>query len=238
MAYFIGGVFILIVLVVLGRAFIATDPQSLVRAVRYTIGVVLILVGGFLVLAERWGLALPLLAAGISALSVGRIGPIDLGGGRRSRGTASTVRSAFLDMELDHDTGSMTGKVRDGAFAGRSLGDLDEEALKRLYREVSIDPESLALLEAYLDRRFTGWREHVEGDHDAGPRRPPDTGAMTDEEAYEILGLAPGAGDADIRAAHRRLMMRVHPDQGGSTFLAAKINEAKDRLLGRHRSSP
>ena len=114
------------------------------------------------------------------------------------------------------------------------MGDLtDEAALRKLYAELQGDRESLALFEAYLDRRLPGWREDVEGDADPWPRGAANTGAMTDEEAYEVLGLAPGATEAEIRSAHRRLMMRMHPDQGGSTFLAAKINEAKDRLLGR-----
>jgi hypothetical protein len=185
--------------------------------------------------AEIWWLALPLAGIGISALAVGRIGPINLGGRRRAAGSLSTVRSRFLEMTLDHQTGAMTGVVQFGSFAGWALDDLDEPQLRRLHTELAEDAESLRLFEAYLDRRKPGWREDVEGDRDAGPRRPPDAGAMTDEEAYQILGLAPGAGEADIRAAHRRLMFGVHPDQGGSTFLAAKINEAKDRLLGQHR---
>ena len=233
MPYFVTGIAVLFMLVLLARGFAAANPSSLIRAVRYTIGAVLIVAGGFLVLAERWGLALPLIAAGISALTVGRIGPFDLGGGRRTPGTASTVQSAFLEMRLDHDTGAMNGKVLGGAYAGRALDDLDVPDLQKLYREVSMDGESLSLLEAYLDRRLPGWRDDVEGDAAAGPGGTPDSGPMTDQEAYEILGLAPGASDAEIRAAHRRLMKSVHPDQGGSTFLAAKINEAKDRLLGR-----
>jgi DnaJ-domain-containing protein 1 len=138
-------------------------------------------------------------------------------------------------MQLDHDSGTLTGKVVGGAYAGRSLDDLDEEALQKLYREVSMDQESLSLLEAYLDRRFPGWREDIEGDAAAGTRSAPNAGPMTDEEAYQILGLAPGASEAEVRSAHRNLMKRFHPDQGGSTFLASKINEAKDRLLGRRR---
>lgn len=235
MAYFFAGLVILGVLVLLGRAFIAADPRSLVRTLRYLVGGALLFFGLVFFLAERWGLALPLAAAGISALSLGRIGPIDLGGARRQSGSRSTVRSPFLEMTLDHDSGAMTGTVLAGTFAGRGLDDLDEASLRRLHDEAASDAESLSLLEAYLDRRKPGWREDVEGDRDTGPRRPANASAMTDEEAYEVLGLAPGASEADIRAAHRRLMLRLHPDQGGSTFLAAKINEAKDRLLGQHR---
>ena len=235
MPYLFGGVVILVVLIVFGRAFVATDPRMLVRTIRYGVGIILIAFGAVMLLAERWGFALPLIAAGISAITIGRIGPIDLGGGQRSRGTRSAVRSAFLDMTLDHDTGTMTGVVTRGAYAGRSLADLDQPALKQLRRELAADGESVTLLEAYLDRRIPGWREDFEADAAAGTRGPSDSGPMTDEEAYQILGLAPGASEAEIRAAHRRLMMRMHPDQGGSTFLAAKINEAKDRLLGHHR---
>jgi hypothetical protein len=233
MAYLFAGFAILAVLVLLARGFVAADPKALVRALRYIVGIGMMLFGGVLVLGRRWELGIPLIAAGFSAITLGRIGPFDLGGSRRTPGSTSTVRSTFLDMELDHDTGAMSGRVTGGSFAGRRLDDLGEDDLKLLYREVAIDPESLSLLEAYLDRRFPGWREDVEGDPAAGTGGAPDTRAMTDEEAYQILGLAPGAGEAEIRAAHRNLMKRVHPDQGGSTFLASKINEAKDWLLGK-----
>jgi hypothetical protein len=144
----------------------------------------------------------------------------------------------FVRMQLDHDTGALSGEVISGSFAGRSLDALDREELLALRDEASGDGESLALVEAYLDRRMPGWRDDVEGDAAAGAGAggaSDATGPMTNQQAYEILGLAPGASQADIRAAHRRLMKKVHPDQGGSTFLAAKINEAKDLLIGRRR---
>ncbi len=132
------------------------------------------------------------------------------------------------------------GAIRDGAvvtgrFAGRRLDSLGLDELAALHRELAGRRGDRLVLEAYLDRRVPGWREDVQRDAAGGPRRPTRPGAMTDEQAYEILGLAPGATEAEISAAYRRLMKRVHPDQGGSTFLAAQINEAKERLLGRHR---
>ncbi len=235
MIYFVAGLAALGILLLLARAFTAVDPRALVRLIRYGVGGVLIAAGGILLFAGRWAFGLVLIAVGFSAISAGKIGPIDLGGGARSAGSVSTVRSAFLEMRLDHDTGALGGRVLRGATAGRLLDDLDEVALWRLREEVATDADSAALLEGYFDRRMPGWREHVQGDETPGAGGPADARPMTDQQAYEILGLAPGANEAEIRAAHRRLMKRVHPDQGGSTFLAAKINQAKDWLLGRHR---
>lgn len=235
MAYLGAGAIMLAFLFLVARAFTSAEPRSLVGAIRYIVGFGLAGFGIVLALAGRWGLGLFLVAIGLSAVATGRIGPFDLGGGTRTAGSTSTVRSDWFEMRLDHDSGSMSGRVLKGEHAGVLLDDLDEAALLRLYEDVARDGDSAALLEAYLDRRIAGWRENVEGDAAAGPRSAPDSGPMTDQQAYEILGLSPGAAEAEIRAAHRRLMKRVHPDQGGSTFLAAKINQAKDRLLGKHR---
>jgi hypothetical protein len=235
MGYFLAGLTLLGLLMLVGYLFASTNPRTLVRLVRYFVGYGLIGVGGIMTLSGRWGLGLPLVAGGISAISMGRIGPIDLGGRPRTPGSGSTVRTRHLRLHLDHDSGALSGEILTGTFAGKMLDDLGEPELLALRQELGDDGESLALVEAYLDRRIPGWRENVEGDPAAGPRGAPDSGPMTDQQAYEILGLAPGASQAEIRTAHRRLMKRVHPDQGGSTFLAAKINEAKDRLLGNHR---
>ena len=234
MQYVLIGSLTLAVLVGLGHLFIRANPSQLVRALRYLVGAVLLLAGALFAFGGRPGLGLVLLAFGLSAIVRGRIGRFDLGGSSRSAGQVSAVRSRYLDMSLDHDTGAMSGSVLEGEFAGKALDELDPPALIRLHAELAADPDSLALLEAYLDRRIPGWREDFEGDSAARPGSAADSSAMTDEQAYEILGLLPGAGEAEIRAAHRRLMMKVHPDQGGSTFLAAQINEAKDRLLGKH----
>jgi hypothetical protein len=142
------------------------------------------------------------------------------------------VRTDALEMALDHDSGHMEGRILKGQFANRTLSSLSDKDLLVLLEELrGFDEQGTVLIEAYLDRRAKGWRE---GPADAARDNPQSArGRMTREEAYEVLGLAKGANEDDIRAAHRKLMMKLHPDQGGSTYLAARINEAKDVLLGR-----
>jgi DnaJ-domain-containing protein 1 len=128
----------------------------------------------------------------------------------------------------------VTGKVIYGEFQGIDLIDLDEAESRRLLRAVANDPDSLSLLETWLDKNRSGWREWLAShpEQQGGDDAPIDD----DAQAYEVLGLKPGASAEEIRAAHRKLMMGVHPDQGGSNFLASKINEAKDRLLKKVKS--
>jgi hypothetical protein len=222
------------------RVLLNANPALLARRLKIVAGLSMIAIAGAFMVAGRWGLALPIGAVGLSLVGSGRFrGFSPVGGGSRgpTSGQQSTVRSAALEMQLDHGSGALRGRVLLGAFTGRLLDEMDQAQLLTLRGELMSDAESFALLEAYLDRRSPGWREHVEDDGPTGHGGAPGAGAMTDEQAHEILGLGPNATTADIRAAHRRLMKRVHPDHGGSDFLAAKINEAKDRLLAGHRST-
>jgi DnaJ-domain-containing protein 1 len=137
-------------------------------------------------------------------------------------------------MMLDHDSGELSGQIVAGPFAGRSLGEFDLPQLTAMIP--GFDAESVSLLESYLDRRFPAWRQDAQGNAAGGQSRPAASGKMTDEEAYQILGLQPGAGRVEISRAHRALMKKLHPDQGGSTYLATRVNEAKDTLLRAHHS--
>lgn len=238
MGFFFVGVLALAFGLLAINAFVKADPHKLAGQVRVAGGILLLGLAAVLVVAGRWVFALPVAAFALSLMGLRRVpGFGHAGGGGRSTGNRSQVRSAVLEMELDHDSGELRGRVIAGRFEGSDLADLDEAGLRALWDEVAADGESRALLEAYLDRRHPGWREDFEADGAAGQSASAGAGPMTEEEAYQVLGLAPGAGEAEIREAHRRLMKRLHPDQGGSTFLAAKINEAKDRLLRGHGSS-
>ena len=233
MASVLLGVAALVLLLWALNAFTKTDPKIAARVLKTSAGVAALAGAVILVALGRVGIALPLGIAGLFLLG---LWPGGMGFGRRARkspGQVSRVRSAFLEMELDHDTGAMRGRILAGRHEGVGLDALDLTTLLGLLAE--IDEESRALLATYLDRRDPGWREHAEADAAAGTGGPPRTGPMTQEEAYQILGLESGASAEEIGRAHRTLMKKLHPDQGGSTYLAARINEAKDTLLRRHR---
>jgi len=231
------GLAVLILVWWLAKLFAGTNPKVLARLMKTVGGVASLGVAGLLMVRGRMDMAIFLGGIGAWLLGWSATGP----GGIRfpwadrsgpTPGATSKVGSTLLEMELDHDSGAMAGSVRAGAFAGRALDSLSMAELSALMREcLARDPDGARLLEAYLDRRSPGWREDAQRDGDAGQRGAPGAGAMTQQEAYDILGLQPGAGEEAIREAHRALMKRIHPDAGGTSGLAARVNQAKDVLV-------
>ena len=217
------------------HAFTKVKPQTAAVVLKTGGGLGAIAVAGLLGARGRLDIAIPLGLTGLGLLgwlpwSIPGLGART----HKSSGQVSRVRSAFVEMELDHDTGAMRGRILAGRHEGASLDALDVATLAGFLPD--IDEESRALLMAYLDRREPLWRENAHADAAAGSsRRGWSTGKMTEEEAYQVLGVQPGASAKDIGLAHRSLMKKLHPDQGGSTYLAARVNEAKDVLLRRHR---
>jgi len=234
MQYLLLGLAALLLFLLATRAYTIANPQVLARQLRIGVGVAALAGAGFLVFRGLVGYAMTMAALGSWLLWGG--GGFSWGGfpggAPKSPGQTSRVVTEHLEVELDHDTGEIRGRVLKGAFAGRQLEDMAPLDLAHLWQDCRFsDPQSAQILEAYLDRAHPTWREDLgrtEGGHAAGPE-----GRMTREQALEILGLEPGASEPDIRRAHRELMMKLHPDHGGSTFLAAKINEAKAVLLRR-----
>jgi hypothetical protein len=227
------GILVLVLALWALNAISKVNPKIAARVVKAGGGIVSLGLAVFLFLRGQTGIAIPLGAFGLGLLGWLPFGPAGFSQRtQKTTGQVSRVRSSFFEMELDHDTGAMRGRVLAGKYEGVTLEALDVSTLTALLGEV--DEESRALLMAYLDRRDAGWREHAQGDTATG-RAAPSTGKMTEEEAYQILGLEPGANANAISRAHRTLMKKMHPDQGGSTYLAARINEAKEVLLRRHR---
>ncbi len=224
MIYLFGGFLALVVGLALWRTLATMAPQRLARIARW-VGIVVLGVAG-LFLLTREAVLPALLVLGTMAflyVQVRRgLQHTPTGGGA---GQVSEASTAWLRMTLNHRTGETSGLVLLGAFKGRTLAELNAGELRALLGELRLnDPDGAKLLEAYLAR--------VRPDFDAAPPPPQSSGAMTRDEALEILGLKDGASESHIREAHRRLMQQVHPDRGGSDYLAAKINAARDVLLG------
>ncbi len=228
------GVLALVLILWLANSFARTTPQVLAAVLKTAGGIVSLAGAAFFGSRGHLEVAIPLGFTGLGLLGWLPWGPAGFGARtQKSAGQVSRVRTAFIEMELEHDTGAMRGRILVGRHEGSSLDALDVGTLTGFLGE--IDEESRALLATYLDRRDPTWREHAQGDAAAGLDRPPRGGPMTEQEAYQVLGLQPGASPQEIGRAHHALMKKVHPDQGGTTYLAARINEAKDTLLRRHR---
>ena len=229
MQYLLFGLAALLILLFLTRAYTFANPQVLARRVRIGAGVAVLAGAGVLVFRGAVGYAAWL--AGLGAWLLWGMGPGPWGGGNAQPTPSQTSRIAteHLEVELDHDSGQIRGRVLKGFFAGRDLESLAPIEMAHLWQDCRFaDPQSAQIIETYLDRTHPTWREDMT--RADGASSGPD-GHMTRAQALDILGLSEGASEDAIRRAHRDLMMKMHPDRGGSTFLAAKINEAKDVLL-------
>ena len=236
MPTFIAGVVALCLLILAIRQFGRMSPASAAKLVRKGGAALGVLGAALLALTGRFRLASILAGVMLGWAGRSRVDPFAaaFGAAGARPGRVSTARSATIEMRLDHDSGALSGRVLAGPFQGRALDELARpDCLNLLAACRRDDPEGARLLEAYLDRRFARWRDADEGQGE-GRRQARGGGAMTREEAYETLGLPQGASAEEIVRAHHSLMMKLHPDHGGSTLLAARVNQAKEVLLNRH----
>ena len=240
--YFFFGVVLLILVLLAARSFVRASPAHLAQGLRAFLAAFSALASTGLLFSGRFGLALITIGAtfmAIRAMSRAHAGAGGFGGqsaGQRS----SEVTTDTLAMQLDHRTGELEGEVLRGRFAGRSLASLGVSDLLELLADCQReDPRSVPLLETYLDRRAPDWRADAGGAGAGGGEHagagPGAQTAMDEATALSVLGLEPGASVDEIKAAHRRLMTKLHPDHGGSGYLAAQLNQAKDYLLSRRR---
>jgi hypothetical protein len=245
MVYLLSGLAVLTVVLIALRGFTSANPAVIARQLRFVGGALLMAVAAGLALRGRIDLALLIGFAGWGLLMGRGVLPWGSGGwgsgGPGGAGQGSRVSTDHLEMELDHATGAIRGTVRKGRFAGQEIETLSPAELVLLWQDYTFaDPNSAQIVEAYLDQRHPTWRDDLERQGGGGrdeayegeARPPPASRGMTRAEALEILGLQEGATDEAVRSAHRELMKKLHPDRGGSNYLASKINEAKVILVG------
>ena len=227
--------FILGLVIVVGgwyliKSFANAQPAQVRGLIRKLGGIAVIVFAGFLTLRGEINIAIPLFMLGLGLMGQQAMFPNGLPWQRKTPGQASRVATSLIAMQLDHDTGRMEGEVLAGTYRGRKLSSLTLPEAQALHAQCAAAPDqSRALFEAWIERTHPEWRSQW----NSGAGRPAAASSqkMTRAEALAILGVKEGATADDIRAAHRRLMKTAHPDLGGSDYLAAKINEAKEFLL-------
>lgn len=212
------------------KAFANAQPAQVRGLSRKVAGGAMIAMSGFLALRGAMNIAMPLFVLGLGLMGQQMAFPNGMPWNRKSPGQASRVATSLLSMMLDHDTGSMDGEVLAGPFKGRKLASLNLAEAQKLHAQCSVAPDqSRALFEAWMSRVRPEWRAQWSGQQASNMATA--SVKMSKAEALAILGLKDGATADDIRSAHRRLMKGAHPDLGGSDYLAAKINEAKEFLI-------
>ena len=234
MPWLILGIAIFVGLVLIVRGLVGLDPR---RAAKILLGVIVTALVGitvYMVASRGIGAIIFVLAVLLPMILRWRAakqffqnlkGP--------SPGQATGVETKFLRMNLDHDSGILDGTILEGKFKGKRLSELRESELTELLQECRVnDEQSTQVLEAYLDRVHGGNWRNGDNKESSKPNTPWGEG-MTREEAYKILGVSTNASDDEIKRAHHALMKKIHPDQGGSNYLASKLNQAKELLLDR-----
>ncbi len=221
------------------RWYATAEPKAALSMLKW-IGIILFVgIAGFFIFTGRLGWAfmgLPVLlpwlmrarAVARAAKSFSRMSQAQAG---NPSGETSDVETRYFEMTLDHDTGEMTGTVREGPYKGMELSRLTTAQLIELLAVCTKeDMDSARVLEAYLDRTRPEWHESVHANE--GAKDTSSKSTMDRSQALQVLGLEENATVDEIKAAHRKLIAGMHPDHGGSDYLAAQINQAKDILLG------
>lgn len=230
MLFLLGGVAILCGLLLLAYLFVNTAPAVLARILKW-LGIGLAVLAALaIVVSGRLAMLLGAAAALMPVLRRLRMAVAGFGGPAGQQ--FSEVETLYLRLRLDHDTGELSGTVLQGRFSGCRIEELELAQLLDLLRECrAVDDEGARLLEAYLDRAHPHWRDDLRRSRAEDRNAPPAATDVSVDEAYAILGLAADADEAAIRAAHHRLMKQLHPDHGGTDYLATKVNRARDVLL-------
>ncbi len=237
LAYFILGIGLFVAMLLMANWYASADAKSVLKFLKWALifgfsgaGLFFLFTGrlawAFMALPALlpWFFRLRLVLRAAKAFS-------RMSGTFRSSGQTSDVETTILRMALDHDTGEMSGEVLKGKFVGRQIDDLNESELVELLGVCQVDDQDAArVLETYLDRHHPSWRS-VNPGADERQKHSAFSNDMELVEAYKVLGLDEGASVDNIKDAHRRLIAGLHPDHGGSDYLAAKINQAKDLLL-------
>ncbi len=230
LAYFIIGVSLLLALMVGSQAIATADPKKLIKALRISAVIILSVLAGFFILTGRFAYAPPLIVAALFFMRNKSL----FSARQPSAGQKSDVETDWLQATLNHDSGEMDATILQGRFEGRQLSTLSRMEIGEFQQECIADEQTMAILESFISRKFG---EDFTTESDEGKSKEERTraasndGPMTRQEAFEILELDSKASASDIKAAHRRLMKKFHPDHNGSDYMAAKLNEAKDVLL-------